>query len=191
MIRLLTAIAVGLGGGFVSAFLPVVNAETLVAVESVGLHLGAVLMVAFAVALGQTAGKVVIYEAARRGRGSVEWFRRWRERRRSGDGAGERATAVDTAEARTGADTAADTTEPDSGEEPSGRWRRSLEWLQRPRTSAVIVLMSAGVGVPPLAVVSAAAGVARTPRVLFAVTCLIGRVIRFGVIAVLVGAATA
>jgi membrane protein YqaA with SNARE-associated domain len=234
MIRLIVAVAAGAGGGFLSAFLPIINAEALVGVGSLGMSIGAALAVAFAVALGQTVGKVVIYEAARRGSGSV--MRRWRRRRsaRCADDRGEfvlgAAAGADPdedpddgksapdapgdgkADPSTPDDGKADPGTPDDGEtDPGtpgdggtttssddvssdaaggGRWRRSLVWLQRPRAAGVIVLMSASVGVPPLAVVSAAAGVAKTPRPLFALTCLTGRVLRFGVLAVLVGAST-
>jgi membrane protein YqaA with SNARE-associated domain len=224
MIRLIVAVAAGAGGGFLSAFLPIINAEALVGVGSLGMSIGAALAVAFAVALGQTVGKVVIYEAARRGSGSV--MRRWRRRRsaRCADDRGEfvlgAAAGADPdedpddgkstpdavgdgkADPGTPGEGKADPGTPDDGGTTTssddvssdaaggGRWRRSLVWLQRPRAAGVIVLMSASVGVPPLAVVSAAAGVAKTPRPLFALTCLTGRVLRFGVLAVLVGAST-
>jgi membrane protein YqaA with SNARE-associated domain len=202
MTRLLISVAVGLGGGFTSAFLPIVNAEALVGAGSVGMSVGAALTVACAVALGQTAGKVVIYEAARRGSGSVSRLWRRRSRRRAADCG---AIVLGAEAGRVGATDAAASGVPEPDREvadgegmaadgspapekaKSGRWRR---WLQRPWAAGGVVLASASVGVPPLAVVSVAAGIARTPRVLFAVTCITGRILRFGAVAVLVGVNT-
>ncbi|MCA0290898.1 MAG: hypothetical protein LCH82_04500 [Actinobacteria bacterium] len=54
--------------GAVSAFVPVVNAEVYV-VAAARASVGTALAVALALAVGQSAGKVVIFETARRGAG--------------------------------------------------------------------------------------------------------------------------
>lgn len=53
-----------------------------------------------------------------------------------------------------------------------GRWR-----------CITVVLLSAGVGIPPLLATAAAAGVARMRRLDFALCCLSGRTVRFVVVA--------
>jgi membrane protein YqaA with SNARE-associated domain len=217
MTTLLLTLAAAVGGGFASAFLPVVNAEALAGAGAATLNPSPALLVAVALAVGQTAGKLLIYETARRGSGTVA--RRWARRRgragtsreegrdavrvgagsgglpepggtagvpgEAGGGAGAGTGALPEATAATAAKEAeeakeAEGAETGEGAEEGGRWRRALEWLHRPGPSTAIVFTSAGVGLPPLAVVSAAAGVARTPRSLFAVACLSGRVLRFG-----------
>ncbi|MEU4335957.1 VTT domain-containing protein [Micromonospora lupini] len=137
----------GLGYGLASALVPVVNAEAYAVVA--GQRGGHVVVAVLALALGQTAGKLLLFESARRGTGRLAR----KLRRRSGSG-------------RTAARAA--------------RWTGPIRrWLSRRRTALPTVLVSAAVGVPPLAVVSFAAGTAGLRHWEFAVACLLGRVIRF------------
>jgi len=113
-------------------------------------------LVAFAVlglALGQTAGKLLLLESTRRPSGPLG---RWIVRRpRSG-----RVTA------------------------PAARWAAPIRrWLSRRRTALPTVLVSATTGIPPSAMVSLAAGTAGLRRWEFATMCLLGRLIRFAVLA--------
>ncbi|WP_353962113.1 VTT domain-containing protein [Micromonospora lupini] len=137
----------GLGYGLASALVPVVNAEAYAVVA--GHRGGHVVVAVVALALGQTAGKLLLFESARRGTG---WLaRKLGHRSRSG---------------RTAARAA--------------RWTEPIRrWLSRRRTALPTVLVSAAVGVPPLAVVSFAAGTAGLRHWEFAVACLLGRVLRF------------
>lgn len=56
--------------------------------------------------------------------------------------------------------------------------------LRRPWLGGVTVLVSASVGIPPLAVVSVLAGGAGVRRVVFVCACLVGRTARFLALAV-------
>ncbi|MEU8254317.1 hypothetical protein AB0C06_08655 [Micromonospora inaquosa] len=142
--------AVALGYGLASALVPVVNAEAYAVIA--GHRGGHALVAVLALALGQTVGKLLLFESARRGSGRLA--RTVARRRRSGR-AGGRAT----------------------------RWTEPIRrWLSRRRTALPTVLVSAAVGVPPLAVVSLAAGTAGIRRGEFAVACLSGRVIRFALL---------
>ena len=128
--------------GFASALLPFVNAEAYAVVAA---RTAPALVVAAALAGGQTAGKLVLFEAARRGTD------RWE---------------VDEESSR-------------------ARWAaRVTPWLRSPRTGAPLVLVSAVVGLPPLAVVALVAGASGQRRVLFAVLVLVGRGLRFAAIVV-------
>jgi membrane protein YqaA with SNARE-associated domain len=147
--------AVALAYGAMSALVPVVNAEVY-AVAAAARDTGPVttLVVVLALAAGQTAGKVVIFEAARLG-GS-----RFARRRAA------RAAATDR----------------------RCRWSaRIVGALRSRRTGLPLVLCSAAAGLPPLAAVSAAAGVSGQRRWEFAVTCLVGRSIRFAALALPAG----
>ena len=102
-----------------------------------------------ALAVGQTIGKLVLFEAARRGSGRLH-------ARFSRHSEGGRAA----------------------------RWAdRVRGWLTRRRTGLPTVLAAASVGLPPLAVVSLAAGAAGQRRWEFGVLCLVGRTARFAVLA--------
>ncbi|WP_405425813.1 VTT domain-containing protein [Micromonospora sp. NBC_00617] len=141
---------VALGYGLASALVPVVNAEAYVVVA--GHRGGPVVVAVLALALGQTAGKLLLFESARRGTGRLA--------RRLGRHSGSGRTAARAA-----------------------RWTGPIRrWLSRRRTAVPTVLVSAAVGVPPLAVVSVAAGTVGLRRWEFAVACLVGRVIRFALL---------
>jgi membrane protein YqaA with SNARE-associated domain len=143
--------ASGLGYGLASALVPVVNAEAF-AVLAGGFG-GHAPVVVVALALGQTAGKLLLFESARRGTG---WLAgRFARRSRSGRAA-----------ART------------------ARWAAPIRrWLSGRRTGLPTVFISAAVGIPPLALVSLAAGTAGLGRWEFAGACLLGRTIRFALLA--------
>ncbi len=129
--------------GFASALLPFVNAEAYAVVAA---RTAPALVVAGALAGGQTAGKLVLFEAARRGTD------RW---------------------------------EVDEESSRRARWTaRVRPWLRSPRTGAPLVLVSAVVGLPPLAVVALVAGASGQRRWLFAVLVLVGRGLRFAAIVV-------
>jgi membrane protein YqaA with SNARE-associated domain len=141
------------GTGFASALIPLVNAEAAVTAGALTLPTSAAITVATAIAVGQTAGKVLLFEGARRG------VRRWAksERRRSLPAWQQRVL----------------------DERPRGRWQADG-----------IVLLAAVVGIPPLAVVSLAAGAIQSRLADFVVCCLAGRTVRFVVIAVALLSAT-
>lgn len=63
------------------------------------------------------------------------------------------------------------------------RLRRLTSLLARPLPGTSVVLLSATVGLPPLAAVSVLAGTARLRLPLFVAACLTGRLARFAVIA--------
>ncbi|MEU1747284.1 hypothetical protein ACWD8I_28715 [Micromonospora arida] len=143
---------VALGYGVASALVPIVNAEAyaVVAGQRGGGH--ALVAVVVALALGQTVGKLLLFESARRGSGRLA--QKVAKRAKSGRAAARAA-----------------------------RWTEPIRrWLSRRRTALPTVLASAAVGVPPLAVVSLAAGTAGLRRWEFAAACLSGRVIRFALL---------
>ncbi len=136
-------VSVGVGAG--SALLPLINAEAYVLAAATRMHGPQLAIDVLAVAVGQTAGKLVLFEGARRGTAHV------RKPRRSTDGR---------------------------------QWtERARQALASTRTGIPLVLTSAAVGLPPLAVVSIAAGAAGQRRWHFTVTCLLGRAARFAALA--------
>ncbi|MGL5864916.1 MAG: hypothetical protein ACRCYX_03460 [Dermatophilaceae bacterium] len=150
--------------GFGSALLPILNVEAFAAVVAGARMPWFALVVA--VTTGTTVGKCVVFVAARRGSATLDrWQARWHPQR-----------------------------EPASlpaWRQRIRRWSQAmLIYLDRPWTAAPVVLVSATIGLPPLAVVSALAGVRRTPLLLFAVTVFLGRLARLTVIATPIAAAT-
>jgi membrane protein YqaA with SNARE-associated domain len=130
------------GYGLASALIPIVNAEAYAVVA--GHSTGHAVTVVVVLAFGQTAGKLLLFEAARRGKGLAQ-------RKRSGR-----------AQAR------------------AARWAERMgRWLSSRRTGLPTVFVSAAVGIPPLALVSLAAGTAGLRHWEFATACLVGRLIRF------------
>ncbi|MET7710653.1 hypothetical protein [Micromonospora sp. NPDC005413] len=158
MIAVLTAAAVGL----LSAFLPFTPAEPYLIAAGATTGAPAVAL-GVAAAAGQTAGKVLIFLGAR---GAIRsaWLQRRLSRR------------------------------PSAAPQPSGRLgtmlarskaagARLVEVMERPRQATGVLLISAVTGFPPLLAASVYLG--RTPMrpAAFAATCLLGRTIRFVVIA--------
>ncbi|MBQ1039232.1 hypothetical protein [Micromonospora sp. C81] len=158
MIAVLAAAAVGL----LSAFLPFTPAEPylIAAVATTGAPSVAL---GVAAAAGQTAGKVLIFLAAR-GAIHSSWLQGRLSRRTPAvrEPAGRLATML----AR-----------------PKAAGARLVEVMERPRQATGMLLVSAITGFPPLLAVSVYLG--RTPMssTAFAVTCLLGRTIRFVTIA--------
>lgn len=147
------AVLASLAYGFGSAFVPILNAEAYVAVYAVAGPLLLVLVV-LGVSIGQTVGKYVMFEATRRG----QHLMRKRESKREPRN-GPIATRV-------------------------RQWNaQMIRLLDSPRGGAATVLVSASVGLPPLAVVSIVAGASSQRRATFAVCCLVGRLARFAVLA--------
>lgn len=133
--------------GFGSALVPLMNAEaySIAAVTSTPLLLACTIV---ALAVGQTAGKLVLYEAARRGVHRLGSTRKL-------EGLA------------------------------SGRWaQRIRRGLSARRTAVPLVLSSACLGLPPLALVSVAAGAAEHGRRSFALACFLGRVARFAALTI-------
>lgn len=150
--------------GLASALLPLLNVELYALGLAGTLPLKTAVIALGALAVGQTLGKLVLYEAARAGRP--------RRHRPS-------ALEPDAAQAQTRS-----TKQPiGTWAGPSAWWRSASTWLldalATRRWGGAVVLTSAALGLPPLAVVSAMAGLARTPRVMFASACLLGRGARF------------
>ncbi len=140
------ALLFGLG----SAFVPLLNAEAFAAASGAfALAVGAVAVLGLA--LGQSVGKLLLFEAGRRGHERIRTLQRVTASRW-----GLRVTHL-----------------------PAGR-----------RTGGLTVLASAALGLPPLAVVSVAAGSAGQPRSVFFVLCLTGRVLRFAAVAAPVAVAS-
>ena len=129
----LLAVLGALGTGAASALLPLVNAEAYAILAATRSHAWLAVVLVIALAVGQTAGKLVLFESARRG---------------------------------------------------AGRWAAKLadsRWAGR-ATGPAVVLGSAALGLPPLAIVSLAAGAAGQRRWTFGVLCLVGRTARFAVL---------
>lgn len=145
----LASVLGGLGLGVGSALFPLVNAEAYVLLVAAR-HPTHVLLtlVVVGVAVGQTAGKAVLFEGGRRAR-LPAWVGRRKEHA-----------------------------------DPHPRWARLGDLLQRPRTGVPLLLSSASVGLPPLAVVSVLAGAAGQRRRTFVSLCLVGRLVRFALIAI-------
>ena len=134
--------------GVVSALLPLVNAEAYVLIAVARTNVALSMGVAVALAVGQTIGKLLLFEAARRGTGRLH-----ARLTRHGKGRAE-------------------------------RWRgRVCGLMSRRRTGLPTVLASATVGLPPLALVSLAAGASAQKRCEFGVVCLVGRTARFAALA--------
>jgi membrane protein YqaA with SNARE-associated domain len=149
VIEAVGAVLTALAAGIASALVPVINAEALLVAAAVaGPDSWAfAALVAVSMAVGQTLGKVILFEAARR-----------RLARPLGGKRAERPPR-------------------------SGWQRRALDLLGNRWSAVGVVLLSASVGLPPLALVSIAAGSLQMRRTDFVVCCLAGRVVRFSLIA--------
>jgi len=132
-------VLLALATGTASALLPFVNAEVYAVAAGGRSSPDFAVLVVAALALGQTAGKLALFEAARRGRSRAR---------------------------------------------PPGRWtERATRALRSRRTGHPVVLASAALGLPPLLVVSLAAGASGQRRWEFALLCLVGRTARFAALA--------
>ena len=159
------------GAGAVSGLVPVINAEALLTAATAGSP-GLWLAIAASLTVGQSAAKVLIYVTAREGP----------QRLRSHGKVGRLVDRVRSrARARGG--------RPRQGTPGAAklvarlRPERMARLLARPLPGTSVVLLSASVGLPPLAAVSVVAGTARLRLPLFVAACLAGRLTRFAVIA--------
>ncbi|MBB3678002.1 hypothetical protein [Modestobacter versicolor] len=170
-------IALGLVVGAVSAVTPFLPVEAYVIGVAVTRSPTVAVASAVAAAVGQTVGKVLLFSAAR-GATSSSWLQRLRDR-----GAKE-AAEISAAE--------------EAGEEPpGGPVKRALRpvgrWLKRVNAAGVrllsgrwghgVVLLSASVGIPPLLAIAFYAGTSKMRLQAFVITCLLGRAVRFVVLA--------
>ncbi|MGL5858979.1 MAG: hypothetical protein ACRC35_11365 [Angustibacter sp.] len=136
VLDLVLAPVVAAATGFASALVPVINAELALIAAARVWSTPVAVAVAVGLAVGQTVGKVLVFLAARRG---ASWHRDRRSRRsnrgRRGDGGGRpRHRAL------------------------GDRIRPWVDGSRGRLGRGGVVLLSASVGVPPLAVVSAAVG---------------------------------
>jgi membrane protein YqaA with SNARE-associated domain len=140
--------------GFASAFLPALPVEPYLAGMVAALGTAAVPL-GVAAALGQTAGKLVIFLGTR-GVLRSERLRAWSSRH---------------------------ATKPKRFVWLRSASRRLTAVLDRPALATPVVFLSAALGLPPLLLVSVYA--ARTPMsaITFTVVCLLGRAIRFVLVA--------
>jgi membrane protein YqaA with SNARE-associated domain len=171
-------IALGLLVGAVSAVTPFLPVEAYVIGLAVT-HPGAVAVSgAVAAAVGQTAGKLLLFTTAR-GAAHSRWLQRLRDR-----GAKEAAEVTAAAVA--------------AGEDPAGGpvkrvFRRLGGWLKRAnalgiallsgRWGPAVVLVSGAVGIPPMLAIAFYAGTSKMDVRAFVIACLAGRTIRFVVLA--------
>ena len=140
--------------GVVSALLPIVNAEAYALLAGIRMEPGPAVVIVVALSAGQTLGKLVLFQVARRGSGRLHA----RLSRR--------------------------------GEGRAAHWKdRVCGLMTRRGTGLPTVLASATLGLPPLALVSLAAGASAQRRWEFGAVCLIGRSARFAAIALPVVAA--
>jgi membrane protein YqaA with SNARE-associated domain len=145
VLETLASVLMAIGVGVASALVPLVNAEAAAGAAGVKMSIGLAVAVSIALAVGQTMGKIVLFEAARKGA-------QVRAAKRKDHGP----------------------------RKPMPAWQqRLLKRLDGRWEANSVVLLSAGVGLPPLAVVSIAAGAVQSRRVDFAVCCLLGRTVRF------------
>ena len=170
-------IALGLVVGAVSAVTPFLPVEAYVIGVAVGESTTVAVAGAVAAAIGQTIGKVVLFYAAR-GAATSRWSRRLRDR-----GAKEAAEIAAAEEAGV---------EPPGGPvkralRPVGRWLKRVNAvgirLLSGRWGPGVVLLSGSVGIPPLLAIAFYAGTSKMSIRAFVVACLLGRVIRFVVLA--------
>jgi membrane protein YqaA with SNARE-associated domain len=155
----LAALAFGLG----SAVIPVLNAEVYAVATAAGGPAVAVVSV-LGVAIGQTAGKVAMLLAVRRGMES-SWLSRWRTK-------------------RAGKNPPKEPHEPGAVRRILAGWSATLlRQMDRRVVGGLVVLLSSVVGLPPLAAVTVLAGMRSLPLWVFTVAVGIGRVARFAALA--------
>jgi len=170
-------VALGLLVGAVSAVTPFLPVEAYVIGLAVAQSQTVAVSGAVAAAVGQTVGKVVLFYTAR-GAATSSWLQRLRDR---------------------GAKEAAEITAAEqAGEEPpGGPVKRALRpvgrWLKRVNAVGIrllsgrwgpgVVLLSGAVGIPPLLAIAFYAGTSKMNIRAFVVACLLGRTVRFVVLA--------
>lgn len=172
---LLALLLSGLAVGAVSAVAPVLAVEAYVVAIATVQPTGVGVAVALAAAVGQTAGKSVVFLAVRSA-GRSRWSRRIHRHALEAMGR------------------AVPSLPPPPG---SSLWvragfqlRRLTAWAMRVLSGpwgAAVVLVAGAVGIPPLLVVSAAAGASRLPLGVFVAACLAGRSVRLVALALVPG----
>ena len=150
------ALLTSVGFGTLSAVVPVANAEAYVAANQL-VHAAGPLAVVIGVALGQTLGKVLLFYGVRRGKNAP--FVRHRR-------AALRAHPVGPARARFRAAV-----------------RALLDLVGQKRWGLPITFVAAVVGLPPLYAVALLAGATRMRLVYFGGVVLVGRLLRFVLVA--------
>jgi membrane protein YqaA with SNARE-associated domain len=169
-----------LGGSFMGALIPIVNVELIVALAARQMGGGIVpaTTVALVAAVGTMAGKLQVYLVARGGRAlGGRWVRKRSEREaRQALVAAHRHDAEET---------------PEWHEDPAAIsrsrrvWLRVRHFLAGPsieQLAAPAVLLSALLGIPPFAIVTAVAGASRIRWHVFLGAGLLGRVLRFFIV---------
>lgn len=171
---LLAALA-ALGFGIASAVIPVLNTEVYIATAA-RISPTWLWLIVIAMSIGQTAGKLLLLEGSRRGgswmtkrhqRQASRW-KRWRQPRANANVA-----PINPSTTRAAS--------PPRWCKPNAEQINRL--LTGRRTAGPLVFLAASLGLPPLAVVTIAAGIAGQSRWLFLPCCLIGRLLRFALIA--------
>jgi membrane protein YqaA with SNARE-associated domain len=150
------ALVTSVGFGTLSAVVPVANAEAYVAANPL-VHAAGPLAVVVGVALGQTLGKVLLFYGVRRGKNS----RMVRHRR-----AVSRVRPVGPARARARAAV-----------------RTLLDLVGQKRWGLPVTFVAAVVGLPPLYAVALLAGATRMRLGYFTGVVLVGRLLRFVLVA--------
>jgi membrane protein YqaA with SNARE-associated domain len=154
------ALLTSVGFGVVSAIVPVANAEAYVVASQVS-HAGGPISVALGIAIGQTIGKMLLFYSVRRGK-EFRGIRHRREVLRSRPASPARA-----------------------------QLRRVLKTLLalvgKPRSGLPITFVAALVGIPPLYAVALLAGATSMRLGYFAAVVLVGRLLRFLLVAYGVG----
>ncbi len=151
----LITIVVTFGYGVLSALVPIFNAEIYIGAVAAAASAPVAWMATLALATGTMVGKIVIFEASRRGSS------------RFGIGSADRPSKV----ARTRI-----------GRWSVRAGETMMQWLEHKHLGPLTVLVSSVVGIPPLFVVSVLAGASRQNVVAFSVMVFAGRFARFAVI---------
>ena len=167
MLEILTATAIAVGVGYVSAVFPLVNAEAAALAGGAVTTVPGAVAVSGGLALGQAAGKVTIFLGAR---GSRHLARRKKAEQALASAHEEFDTPPDTWWGRL--------------------HRRLLAGLAHRGTAAGVIGLSAVLGLPPLLIVAALAGTTRMRLLDFTLCCVFGRWIRFAAFALPVALAT-
>jgi membrane protein YqaA with SNARE-associated domain len=150
-LSLLSSTLLAFATGTASALLPVINAEVYAVAVAGRSQPGLALVLVVCLAMGQTLGKLLLFETARRGGGRLG---RWVASRQT-----------------------------ERGKRRTGRWSPQIKKaLGSRRTGHPLVLVSAALGLPPLAAISLAAGASGQRRWEFGALCLLGRTARFAVL---------
>jgi membrane protein YqaA with SNARE-associated domain len=146
-------LALSLAFGAASAFVPILNAEAFIGANAVLSDGRSVALVCLGVTVGQVLGKWVIFSLSRAG---------FREIDRHSSGSGRMTRFIP--------------------ERVRSASNRLLNWVDAGQRTAMVVFVSASVGIPPLALVAVLAGRTTISQVAFVTSCAIGRTLRFVVI---------